>query len=138
MNRTRRLFLTAPVAALVLSACGSGSQASNTEGELPMNISVNDLAARLESDKRLMVLDVRSPEEYTQDGHVPGSVLIPLPELAMRVNEVPKDRPIACFCRSGNRSQVACDMLRQQGYTNVTNVLGGIGAWRGANLPTDF
>jgi rhodanese-related sulfurtransferase len=56
----------------------------------------------------------------------------------MRVNEVPKDRPIACFCRSGNRSQVACDMLRQQGYTNVTNVLGGIGAWRGANLPTDF
>jgi rhodanese-related sulfurtransferase len=103
-----------------------------------MNISVKDLAARLESDKSLMVLDVRSPEEYTQDGHVAGSVLIPLPELAMRLNEVPKDRPIACFCRSGNRSQVACDMLRQQGYTNVTNVLGGIGAWRGANLPTEF
>ncbi len=138
MNRIRRLFLTAPVAALVLGACGSGPQASNTEGELPMNISVKDLAARLESDKSLMVLDVRSPEEYTQDGHVPGSVLIPLPELAMRLNEVPKDRPVACFCRSGNRSQVACDMLRQQGYTNVTNVLGGIGAWRGANLPTEY
>lgn len=138
MNRIRRLFLTAPVVALVLGACGNGPQANNTEGELPMNISVNDLAARLESDKSLMVLDVRSPEEYTQDGHVPGSVLIPLPELAMRLNEVPKDRPIACFCRSGNRSQVACDMLRQQGYTNVTNVLGGIGAWRGANLPTEF
>ncbi|MFZ9858746.1 MAG: rhodanese-like domain-containing protein [Roseiflexaceae bacterium] len=138
MNRTRRLFLTAPVAALVLGACGNGSQASNTEGGLPMNISVKDLATRLESDKTLLVLDVRSPEEYTQDGHVPGSVLIPLPELAMRLNEVPKDRPVACFCRSGNRSQVACDMLRQQGYTNVTNVLGGIGAWRGANLPTEF
>lgn len=138
MNRIRRLFLTAPVVALMLGACGNGPQANNTEGELPMNISVNDLAARLESDKALMVLDVRSPEEYTQDGHVPGSVLIPLPELAMRLNEVPKDRPIACFCRSGNRSQVACDMLRQQGYTNVTNVLGGIGAWRGANLPTEF
>lgn len=138
MNRIRRLFLTAPVVALVFGACGNGPQANNTEGELPMNISVNDLAARLESDKSLMVLDVRSPEEYTQDGHVPGSVLIPLPELAMRLNEVPKDRPIACFCRSGNRSQVACDMLRQQGYTNVTNVLGGIGAWRGANLPTEF
>jgi rhodanese-related sulfurtransferase len=103
-----------------------------------MNMSVKDLAARLESDKTLMVLDVRSPEEYTQDGHIAGSVLIPLPELAMRLNEVPKDRPVACFCRSGNRSQVACDMLRQQGYTNVTNVLGGIGAWRGANLPTEF
>lgn len=138
MNRTRRLFLMAPVAAVVLGACGSGPQASNTEGGLPMNISVKDLASRLESDKSLMVLDVRSPEEYTQDGHVPGSVLIPLPELAMRLNEVPKDRPVACFCRSGNRSQVACDMLRQQGYTNVTNVLGGIGAWRGANLPTEF
>jgi rhodanese-related sulfurtransferase len=103
-----------------------------------MNMSVKDLASRLESDKTLLVLDVRSPEEYTQDGHVAGSVLIPLPELAMRLNEVPKDRPVACFCRSGNRSQVACDMLRQQGYTNVSNVLGGIGAWRGANLPTEF
>ena len=105
MNRTRRLFLTAPVAALVLGACGSGPQASNTEGGLPMNISVKDLAARLESDKSLMVLDVRSPEEYTQDGHVPGSVLIPLPELAMRLNEVPKDRPVAAKAPSQPQGQ---------------------------------
>jgi len=103
-----------------------------------MNITVQDLASRLNNKEDLLVLDVRTPEEYVQDGHVPGSVLIPLQDLAVRMNEVPKDKPVACFCRSGNRSQVACDMLRQQGYTNVTNVLGGIGAWRGANLPTEY
>jgi rhodanese-related sulfurtransferase len=136
MNRMRRMFFMTPVVATVLASCG-GSQASE-EGSLPMNITVQDLANRINSDEGILVLDVRTPEEYVQDGHVPGSVLIPLQDLAMRMNEVPKDKPVACFCRSGNRSQVACDMLRQQGYTNVTNVLGGIGAWRGANLPTEF
>jgi rhodanese-related sulfurtransferase len=56
----------------------------------------------------------------------------------MRLKEVPTNRPIACFCRSGNRSQVAADLLRKSGYANVTNVLGGIKSWREANLPTEF
>ena len=103
-----------------------------------MDMTVQDLAARLDRGDDVMVLDVRSPEEYVQDGHVKGSVLIPLPDLAMRLNEVPTTRPIACFCRSGNRSQVAADLLRQNGYTNVANVLGGIKSWRAANLPTEF
>jgi len=134
MNRMRRWLVLAPVMAVGLAACGEASG----KDSLPMNITVQDLASRLNNKEDLLVLDVRTPEEYVQDGHVPGSVLIPLPELAVRMNEVPKDKPVACFCRSGNRSQVACDMLRQQGYTNVTNVLGGIGAWRGANLPTEY
>ena len=103
-----------------------------------MNITVNELNDRIVAKTDIYVLDVRSPEEYTQDGHVTGSILIPLPELAMRLAEIPKDRPIAAFCRSGNRSKVAQDLLLSNGFTNVTNVTGGIGAWRNANLPTEY
>lgn len=142
MNRIRRLLFTLPVTVIGLSACGnattSNSAPTGTQEQLPMDMTVQDLAARLDRGDNVMVLDVRSPEEYVQDGHVKGSVLIPLPDLAMRLNEVPTNRPIACFCRSGNRSQVAADLLRQNGYTNVANVLGGIKSWRAANLPTEF
>jgi len=145
MNRTRRLFLSLPVAAIVMSACGapaasstSAPSAQSFEGALPMNMSVNELNDRINANTGIYVLDVRTPEEYTQDGHVKGSTLIPLPELATRLAEIPKDRPIAAFCRSGNRSKVAQDLLLQNGFTDVTNVVGGIGAWRNANLPTEY
>ena len=103
-----------------------------------MNMSVNELNDRINANTGIYVLDVRTPEEYTQDGHVKGSTLIPLSELATRLAEIPKDRPIAAFCRSGNRSKVAQDLLLQNGFTDVTNVVGGIGAWRNANLPTEY
>ncbi len=142
MDRMRRLFVTLPVALIGLSACGnsttSNSAPTGTQEQLPMDMTVQDVAARLNRGDDVMVLDVRSPEEYVQDGHVKGSVLIPLPDLALRLKEVPTNRPIACFCRSGNRSQVAADLLRQKGYPNVANVLGGIKSWRAADLPTEF
>jgi rhodanese-related sulfurtransferase len=103
-----------------------------------MNMSVTELNDRINAKTDIFVLDVRTPEEYTQDGHVKGSTLIPLPELATRLAEIPKDRPIAAFCRSGNRSKVAQDLLLQNGFTDVSNVIGGIGAWRNANLPTEY
>jgi rhodanese-related sulfurtransferase len=141
MNRNRRMLLLMPLV-LGLTACGANNQKpaaqGSTQEQLPMNMTVNELATRLDRGDDLLVLDVRSPEEFTQDGHVAGATLIPLPDLAMRLKEVPTNRPIACFCRSGNRSQVAADLLRKNGYANVTNVLGGIISWREANLPTEF
>lgn len=141
MTRNRRSFFSLTIAALALGACGATSSTPDPkqyEGPLPMNITVNELNDRINAKTDIFVLDVRSPEEYVQDGHVKGSVLIPLPDLANRLAEIPKDRPIAAFCRSGNRSRVAQDLLLKSGFTNVTNVTGGIGAWRSANLPTEY
>jgi rhodanese-related sulfurtransferase len=53
-----------------------------------------------------------------------------------RVEELPKDQPIVFVCRSGNRSQVACEQLSRLGYENVTNFEGGMIAWKRAGLPT--
>ena len=98
-------------------------------------ISVQDLKARLDSHESLVLVDVRQPEEFAQDGHVSGARLLPLPTLSSRLGELPKDAPIVCICRSGSRSQVACEMLQRKGFTDITNVSGGMMAWQRAGLP---
>jgi phage shock protein E len=53
------------------------------------------------------------------------------------MGELQKDQPIACFCRSGNRSRTACEQLAQAGFTTLVNVDGGIGAWTAAGYPVE-
>ena len=78
-------------------------------------MTVQELKTQLEAHAPIVLVDVRQPEEFAYDGHVAGARLLPLPVLAMRLNELPKDQPIVCICRSGNRSQVACEMLQRYG-----------------------
>jgi rhodanese-related sulfurtransferase len=75
------------------------------------------------------LLDVREPGEY-QQGHIPGSVLIPLATLPARLSELPRDRQIVAVCRSGARSGMAAEMLRKAGL-DALNMVGGMLAWRG-------
>ena len=89
-----------------------------------------ELNQRIKQHDRMLLLDVRSPEEYAQDGHITGSRLLPLPMLATRLDELPRDMPIVCVCRSGNRSRVACEMLLRHGFHDVTNLVGGMMAWK--------
>ncbi len=69
-------------------------------------------------------IDVRSPAEFSQ-GNCPGSINIPVGELASRLDEIPKDRPIIVCCASGGRSGMAKMILTSKGFTNVYN----IGTW---------
>lgn len=99
-------------------------------------ISAPDLKKRLDAGEKLYLLDVRSDEEYQYDGHIAGAHLIPLPMLALRMSELPKDTPIVCVCRSGSRSGIAADQLARQGFTGVINLNGGMMAWARAGLPS--
>jgi rhodanese-related sulfurtransferase len=101
----------------------------------PATITAPELQQRLNAGERLYLLDVRSSEEYAHDGHITGSHLLPLPMLSLRLNELPKDTPIICVCRSGNRSGVAAEQLMRQGFANVTNLTGGMIGWARAGLP---
>ena len=89
--------------------------------------------SRLQADPQLLLLDVRTPEEYAQ-GHAPGATLIPLDELPARLAEVPTDREILCICHSGSRSSAATRLLRSSGR-QVTNVTGGMDLWERQRLP---
>lgn len=130
----RALFLFGVL--LFAAACAPAPQSAMPAGGFT-TISVSDLKTRLDAGEALLVLDVRTPEEYAQDGHIAGSTLIPLQELPQRMDELQQDQAIACFCRSGNRSLTACDQLAQAGFTNLVNVDGGIGAWRAAGYPVE-
>lgn len=79
------------------------------------------------------VLDVRSPDEFAA-GHVPGSRLIPLFAVPLRLSEIDRRRPVYVVCESGARGQQAGHYLDGHGYT-VFNLDGGMTAWRGAGLP---
>ena len=75
------------------------------------------------------ILDVREPDEIAT-GKIPGAHTIPLGDLSAREGELPKDETIYVVCRSGNRSQKACEYLESRGYDCV-NVAGGMLAYKG-------
>lgn len=79
------------------------------------------------------LIDVRNPDEY-EDGHVAGARLIPLPEIADRAGEVPRDTPVYVICAMGGRSRRACEFLAGQGV-DATNIAGGTKGWIEAGLP---
>lgn len=87
-----------------------------------------------------LVLDVREPEEFTgQLGHVPGSMLIPLRQIASRIDELQshKDRAVIAVCRSGVRSTTAAAILTSMGFEQVLNMKGGMLAWNDRGLPVE-
>jgi sulfur-carrier protein adenylyltransferase/sulfurtransferase len=92
------------------------------------SITAEELKARLDQGERLFILDVRNPNEY-QICRIPGSTLVPLPELGQRFSEVPRDREVVVHCKSGMRSAKAVQFLREQGYTKLKDLAGGILAW---------
>jgi glyoxylase-like metal-dependent hydrolase (beta-lactamase superfamily II)/rhodanese-related sulfurtransferase len=75
------------------------------------------------------IVDVREPEEFA-DGHVPGAVNVPQADLATRLSEIPRDRPLFVICQGGFRSLRAAQFLCQCGIGDVVSVKGGTAAWR--------
>lgn len=82
-----------------------------------------------------LLVDVRTPEEYA-DGHIAGSVNIPLAELGNQLSLIPQDIPVIVYCRSGSRSAQAATLLKDAGYTNISD-MGGIVGWVDAGYPVE-
>jgi rhodanese-related sulfurtransferase len=87
-------------------------------------------------DASLFVLDVRAPEEYAA-GHVPGAVNIPHDQIAARLAEVPKDRDVVLYCRSGRRAAMAGEVLSGNGYTRLQHLEGDIVGWQEKQRPVE-
>jgi len=82
-----------------------------------------------------LLIDVRTPEEFAS-GHISGAVNIPVESLQSRLSEVSNVQPIVVYCRSGNRSATASQILEQAGYSNVYD-LGGIIDWTAQGFPVE-
>ena len=105
---------------------------AGTRGLAP-EIPVSEAVSMQENGSFL--LDVRQPEEWAES-HIEGSTLIPLGELEARLGEVPRDRDVVVFCRSGNRSRRGRDILLEAGFKRVTSMAGGLKAWKAEGQET--
>ncbi|MHB1922401.1 MAG: rhodanese-like domain-containing protein [Chitinophagaceae bacterium] len=95
------------------------------------NISVEDLKMRLDQGEDLHLLDVREPFEHAEFNI--GGTLLPLGAIkVMAIEEIEdwKQQEVIVYCRSGNRSAQACQLLEMQGFTGTRNLMGGMLAWQ--------
>ncbi len=95
---------------------------------LVKEIDAPDLQARLEAGEDVVLVDIRSDAEVAQ-GILPGSEHLAMHLIPLKLQDLPKDKDIVLYCRSGARSYHACNYLQQQGVSNVLNLRGGIIAW---------
>ncbi len=106
----------------------------NNEAE---RISVEDLKRymNLANEKDYILVDVRQPAEYV-DQHIPGALLMPLPDIPKKMNSLPHDRDIIFYCLVGSRSRAAAMMLAEEGFTQkkVYSLEGGISQWSGMSV----
>lgn len=91
-------------------------------------LSATELKTRIENQEALFLLDVREPGEF-QYARIKNSVLIPLGQIAERLDEVDKQQAIVVICHHGFRSQQVALFLEHSGYPDIANLTGGIDAW---------
>ncbi len=94
-------------------------------------ITTDNVKARLDAGEQLNLIDVREPYEHT-DFNI-GGILLPLGKIrSMQIEEIEdlKNSEIILYCRSGNRSGQAALILEQMGFSDVTNMLGGMLDWQ--------
>jgi glyoxylase-like metal-dependent hydrolase (beta-lactamase superfamily II)/rhodanese-related sulfurtransferase len=96
-------------------------------------LTAEQLAELLRSRPDLQLVDVRNPGE-TEDGVIPGAQEIPLPTLTDSLDRLDQTAPVVTYCASGYRSLVAASVLRASGFQDVSDLVGGFGAWQDADV----
>jgi hydroxyacylglutathione hydrolase len=87
---------------------------------------------------QVVIVDVRRPDEYTGElGHIPGAQLMVLDSIPQRLSELPKDQTVVFVCRSGGRSGRATAYARDNGFTSVYNMKGGMLLWNQQGLKVE-
>ena len=98
------------------------------------NVPVSAAKNWIDSNPSLIILDVRFLNEYNS-GHIRNAKHIPVGELVGRLDELETTDEILVYCQSGGRSDTASQILAENGFINIVNMLGGITAWINAGYP---
>lgn len=98
-----------------------------------MNLKQEEWVSQLELDENAVILDVRTEDEFN-DGMIPNAINIDIYKgqgFIYQVDELDKSKNYYVYCRSGARSEQACNLMNQMGFKNAYNLLGGIMQWKG-------
>jgi len=96
-------------------------------------LSAAGLKERLERNE-IALLDVREEYEWN-DGHIEGAKMIYVGHLKEDADRLPRDKPMAVICASGDRGSLGASILRNKGFEGVCNILGGMNAWESSGYP---
>jgi molybdopterin/thiamine biosynthesis adenylyltransferase/rhodanese-related sulfurtransferase len=124
-SRTLRFQRDAVQSQVNLDTANPADYVDSSCAPVSASLSAAELRQQLASAEPPLLLDVRGPLEF-QRRHLPGALLLPLPELAARAAEVSRTRPVVVYCQSGVRSAQAVTLLQGLGYANVQTLSGGL------------
>lgn len=113
---------------------GGPPQSQASSASTFQSIAPRQAKTLIETRRDLLLIDVRSPEEF-QQGALPGSRLMPFWDFAKGRCDLPKDKPILLVCAVGGRSLAVGQLLATQGYREVYNLKGGLDAWIDQRVP---
>jgi len=114
----------------------ASAPAAAASASLPLISPQALLERQAKRDPSLFVLDVRTPQEYAA-GHVPGAVNVPYDQVASHLAEIPKDKDVVIYCRSGRRTGLAAEVLEANGYTKLGHLQGDMEAWLKDGRPVE-
>lgn len=112
--------------AVAASSCFAAGAANVTSAQAKRLLAKNG---------RMVLLDVRTPEEYRQ-AHLRGALAIPIGELGKRLQEIPRGRPLLVYCAVGSRSVAAAGFLASKGYESY-NMSDGLVGWYNNGFPVE-
>jgi rhodanese-related sulfurtransferase len=124
------MFRTAVLVVLMVLTAGVALAAPHRE------VTVSQARALLAEKKNMVLLDVRTPDEFRQ-ARLKGALLIPINELERRLAEIPKGRPVMVYCAVGSRSALVARFLTARGYSEVYNLTDGIVGWYRNGYPIE-
>jgi rhodanese-related sulfurtransferase/TusA-related sulfurtransferase len=106
------------------------AEPSETKSEMRyLHTIMNDeIQAKVAAGEKLHIIDVREPVEYAF-GRIPGALSIPLGDLEDKLNQLDPGDDYYVVCRTGNRSDIACQMLSEKGFKNIRNITPGMSQW---------
>jgi len=127
------------VPSVLVSGC-IGQGVSNLETQIIEDVNLEEAFALMEdnrSNQNFVIIDVRTPEEYAS-GHIEKAINLDFYSETFKdeLDQLDRDKVYLIYCRSGNRSGQALDMMAELGFSEVYNMLGGMARWEEVGLPT--
>jgi len=107
------------------------------ESEGTPMVTVQDLCKKIDSEKNLWILDVRSREEAEKSGEIHGAHQIHVTQIPHHLIDIPQNQTVYVFCGSGLRSMLAASYLQREGWKKVVVVLGGLSGWNSTSCPLE-
>ncbi len=135
----RKVLPLAVALTVMVTACSSAGDQREGAGDAAAIRVVEPTAAveLLDDGTDRVLIDVRTPEEF-DEAHLDGAMLIDFyrDDFEAAIDELDRDQPYVIYCRSGNRSGQARELMAELGFTDVADIDGGIVAWEADGLPT--